>query len=258
METLSLLQWVLGVLSGVLVGFVLGVVGGGGSILAVPLMLYVVGVEDPHVAIGTSALAVAVNAVSNLVIHARRGNVRWPCASVFALAGIAGAYLGSSLGKAFDGKRLLALFAVVMVIVGIAMLRRRNTLGFADARLGRRNAAALIGLGATAGGLSGFFGIGGGFLIVPALVAATGMPIIAAVGSSLVAVAAFGMTTALNYAHAGLINWKLAAVFVVAGMAGGTAGAATSTKLASYRGALNTVFAVLIFITAAYMLWKVS
>jgi uncharacterized membrane protein YfcA len=135
-----MLQWVLGGLSGVLVGFVLGVVGGGGSILAVPLMLYVVGVGDPHVAIGTSALAVAVNAVSNLVIHARRGNVRWPCASVFALAGIAGAYLGSSLGKAFDGNRLLALFAVVMVIVGIAMLRRRNTLGFADARLGRGNA----------------------------------------------------------------------------------------------------------------------
>jgi len=155
METLSLLQWLLGGLSGVLVSCVLGVVGGGGSILPAPLMLYVVGVDEPHVAIGTSALAVAVN---------------------------------------------------------------------------------------------------------PALVAATGMPIIAAVGSSLVAVAvaALGMTTALNYAHAGLINWKLAAVFVVAGMAGGTAAAATSTKLASYRGALNTVFVVLIFITAAYMLWKVN
>jgi uncharacterized membrane protein YfcA len=256
MEALSLLQLVLGGLSGVLVGFVLGVVGGGGSILAVPLMLYVVGVGDPHVAIGTSALAVAVNAVSNLVIHARRGNVRWPCASVFALAGIAGAYLGSSLGKAFDGRSLLALFAVAMIIVGIAMLRRRNTL--AHGRSARQRQRALIGLGATAGGLSGFFGIGGGFLIVPALVAATGMPMIAAVGSSLVAVAAFGMTTALNYARTGLVNWKLAAVFVVAGVAGGIAGAATSTKLANYRGALNTVFAVLIFITAAYMLWKVS
>jgi len=258
MEALSLLQLVLGGLSGVLVGFVLGVGGGGGSILAIPLMLYVVGVGDPHVAIGTSALAVAVNAVSNLVIHARRGNVRWPCASVFALAGIAGAYLGSSLGKAFDGRSLLALFAVAMIVVGIAMLRRRNTPGLTDARLGRGNAPALIGLGATAGGLSGFFGIGGGFLIVPALVAATGMPMIAAVGSSLVAVAAFGMTTALNYARTGLVNWKLAAVFVVAGVAGGIAGAATSTKLANYRGALNTVFAVLIFITAAYVLWKVS
>ena len=147
---------------------------------------------------------------------------------------------------------------VLAVIVGIAMLRRRNTPGLTDARLGRGNAPALIGLGATAGGLSGFFGIGGGFLIVPALVAATGMPMIAAVGSSLVAVAAFGMTTALNYARTGLVNWKLAAVFVVAGVAGGIAGAATSTKLANYRGALNTVFAVLIFITAAYMLWKVS
>lgn len=78
MQTLSLLQLVLGGLSGVLVGFVLGLVGGGGSILAVPLMLYLVGVDNPHVAIGTSALAVAANALSNLFVHARRGNVRWP------------------------------------------------------------------------------------------------------------------------------------------------------------------------------------
>ena len=80
--------------SGSLVGFVLGLIGGGGSILAVPLLVYVVGVASPHVAIGTSSVAVALSAFSNLLGHARVGNVRWPCALVFSAAGIAGAALG--------------------------------------------------------------------------------------------------------------------------------------------------------------------
>lgn len=257
MQTLSLLQLALGGLSGILVGFVLGLVGGGGSILAVPLMLYLIGVDNPHVAIGTSALAVAANALSNLFVHARRGNVRWPCASVFASAGIAGAYLGSTLGKAFDGQRLLALFAVLMVVIGVLMLRRRNAQENANARLGKGNAPALIGLGTLSGAFSGFFGIGGGFLIVPGLMTATGMPMLAAVGSSLVAVFAFGLTTALNYAYSGLVNWPLAAVLIVAGSAGGVAGARAATALAGHRALLNSAFALLIFLTAGYMLWRV-
>jgi hypothetical protein len=256
METLSLLQLALGGLSGILVGFVLGLVGGGGSILAVPLMLYLVGSDSPHVAIGTSALAVAANALSNLFVHARRGNVRWPCASVFALAGIAGAYLGSSLGKAVDGQRLLFMFALLMVVIGILMLRKRNAEGDASVRLSKGNMPALLGLGAFSGALSGFFGIGGGFLVVPGLMAATGMPMLAAIGSSLVAVSAFGLTTAINYAQSGLVNWPLAAAFVVAGSAGGIAGARASAALAEHRGVLNVAFALLIFMTAAYMLWQ--
>lgn len=256
MEALSLLQLALGGLSGILVGFVLGLVGGGGSILAVPLMLYLVGIDSPHVAIGTSALAVAANALSNLFVHARRGNVRWPCASVFALAGIAGAYLGSSLGKAVDGQRLLFMFALLMVVIGILMLRKRNAEGDASVRLSKGNMPALLGLGAFSGALSGFFGIGGGFLVVPGLMAATGMPMLAAIGSSLVAVSAFGLTTAINYAQSGLVNWPLAAAFVVAGSAGGIAGARASAALAEHRGVLNVAFALLIFMTAAYMLWQ--
>ena len=125
--TLTVLQYVLGVGAGSLVGFSLGLVGGGGSILAVPLMVYVVGVGNPHVAIGTSALAVAVNAGANLINHARSGNVKWRCAGVFAAAGVAGAFLGSSLGKAFDGQKLLALFALLMLVVAGLMLRSRSS-----------------------------------------------------------------------------------------------------------------------------------
>ena len=112
--------------SGALVGFSLGLVGGGGSILATPLLLYVVGVAQPHIAIGTGALAVSVNAFANLAGHARAGNVRWRCAVIFAVVGTFGAFAGSSLGKLVDGNRLLFLFGLVMVAVGAMMLRPRR------------------------------------------------------------------------------------------------------------------------------------
>lgn len=251
------IQYVLGAFSGALVGFVLGLVGGGGSILAVPLMVYLVGVRSPHVAIGTSALAVAANAALGLSTHARLGNVKWRCSIVFAVAGVAGALIGSTLGKAFDGQKLLFLFALVMVVVGILMLRRRGHVGDAEVRLGRENAAKLVLYGLGTGLFSGFFGIGGGFLIVPGLVAATGMPMLFAVGSSLVAVTAFGLTTAANYALSGLVDWILALVFIGGGFLGSFVGTRAAKRL-SGAGHLTTVFASLIFVVAAYMLWKSS
>lgn len=251
---LSLTQTALGLTSGSLVGFSLGLVGGGGSILAVPLLVYLVGVSDPHVAIGTSAIAVAANAAANLVNHARAGNVKWRCASVFALAGVAGAFLGSTLGKLVEGQKLLALFAIVMMVVGTLMLKGRSGVGEPSVRLNRENLPKLLALGLGTGALSGFFGIGGGFLIVPALIAATGMPILYAVGSSLVAVTAFGLTTAANYALSGLVDWYLAALFISGGVIGGMLGAGSASSLAARKGALNTVFAALIFAVAIYML----
>ena len=254
--TLEPLQYVLGVGSGALVGFVLGLVGGGGSILAVPLMVYLVGVRDPHLAIGTSAFAVAANAATGLAHHARAGHVKWRCAAVFAVAGIAGAALGSSVGKAFDGQKLLFLFALVMIAVGVLMLRRKTTGGNADVKLDAANAANLAALGLSAGVFSGFFGIGGGFLIVPGLIAATGMPMINAVGSSLFAVTAFGLTTAANYALSGLVDWALAFAFIVGGLVGSVFGMRLAKQLTASRDRLTLVFAVLIFVVAAYMLWK--
>jgi uncharacterized membrane protein YfcA len=251
---ISLMQGVLGVASGTLVGFSLGLVGGGGSILAVPLMVYLVGVPNPHIAIGTSAVAVAANAAVNLAGHARRGNVKWPCAVVFAVAGVAGAFLGSFFGKMIDGQKLLALFAILMLAVGVLMLRRRSGEGNHAVRLNRENLPALAGLGLATGALSGFFGIGGGFLIVPALMLATGMPILHAVSSSLVAVTAFGLTTAGSYAFSGLVDWSLAGIFIAGGVLGGLLGGRLAVRLAGKRGALNSVFAAVIFAVAIYML----
>ena len=175
--------------------------------------------------------------------------------TVSAAAGVVGALIGSTAGKAFDGQKLLFLFALVMVAVGVLMLRGRKGGGDPQARLGRENAPKVGGFGFATGLFSGFFGIGGGFLIVPGLVASTRMPMINAVGTSLVAVTAFGLTTALNYALSGLVDWPLAAIFILGGIAGGIGGTLLARKL-SGTGALTTVFAVLIFVVAAYMLWK--
>lgn len=252
--TLSLAQDAVGLFAGGIVGFSLGLTGGGGSILAVPLLVYLVGVSDPHVAIGTSAVAVAGNAAVNLITHARAGNVKWRCASVFTAAGVAGALLGSTLGKAIDGESLLALFAAVMIAVAGFMLWPRKAVPQPGVRLNRDNFPWLVVLGLGTGLLSGFFGIGGGFLIVPALMLATGMPILSAIGSSLVAVTAFGLTTALNYAASGWVDWLLAGVFVAGGVVGGIGGSILARRLAARRRLLQTLFAILILAVAVYVL----
>ena len=252
----TLATTLLALASGSIVGFTLGLVGGGGSILAVPLLVYVVGVDNPHVAIGTSAVAVAVNAAMNLVSHARLGNVKWRCGAVFALSGVIGAFAGSSLGKLVDGQSLLALFAVLMVAVGGLMLKHRGAEGRLDVSLSPENLPKLVGLGLASGALSGFFGIGGGFLVAPALILATSMPIKYAVGSSLLAVTAFGLTTSANYAVSGLVDWVLAGLFIAGGLVGGLIGARSASALASRKGLLNMVFAGMIMMVAAYMLWR--
>jgi uncharacterized protein len=243
--------------AGSLVGFTLGLIGSGGSILAVPLLIYAVGVPSPHVAIGTSAVAVAASAAVNLAGHARAHTVKWPCAIVFALAGVAGAAIGATLGKVFDGTKLLALFGALMVLIGGLMLLPREAAGDPNVRLRRENAARLlpllIGGGLAIGGLSGFFGIGGGFLIVPGLIGVTAMPLINAIGSSLVSVTAFGTTAAASYAYSGLVEWKLAGLFIVGGVLGSAAGLWLSKHLATYKRALSTIFASVVIAVGIYV-----
>lgn len=241
--------------SGGLVGFTLGLIGGGGSILATPLLLYLVGVRDPHVAIGTSALAVSVNAYSNFIGHAIKGNVRWKCAIVFALVGVLGTLIGSSLGKSLNGQALLFLFGLLMIVVGILMLRPKKG-GGTERGADRNTCLKTAGIALVAGAASGFFGIGGGFLIVPGLIAGTGMPMINAVGSSLLAVGTFGLATALNYAWSGMVDWLVAAEFIAGGVVGGVGGMLLASRLASHKQTLNRIFAALIFVVAAYVLYR--
>ena len=254
------MQDLLSVLSGSLVGFVLGLVGGGGSIIAVPLLLYVVGIGSTHLAIGTSAIAVSLSAVSNLVNHARKGTVKWPCAASFSIAGVAGAWTGSTIAMRVPGDQLLALFGGLMVVVGTVMLLRKDAEGNPDVRLNfataRQLLPVLLAIGFAVGALSGFFGIGGGFLIVPGLMLATGMPIAYAIGTSLVSVAVFGATTATNYAISGLVDWRIAALFIGGGIAGGIIGTVAGHKMSQRKGTLAMVFAVFVIAIGVYVAWK--
>lgn len=248
--------------SGALIGTVLGLVGGGGSILAVPLLVYAVGVGSAHAAIGTAAVAVAVNALAGLAGHARAGTVKWRCAGVFAVAGVIGAALGAELGKAFDGQRLLLLFGVLMIGIGLSLLRKRDASEAPDVRLTRESARhllpRLIPIGLGVGLAAGFFGIGGGFLIVPGLMAATAMPLRNAIGTSLVVVAALGLTTATSYALSGYVDWGLTGLLVAGGAVGSVLGMSLGRKLAARRGLLEKLFAMVVVSVGAYVVFQAA
>jgi uncharacterized protein len=250
-------ELLLGLASGALVSFLLGLVGGGGSILAIPLLVHVVGVRSPHVAIGGSAVSVAINALTNVVSHARADRVKWRCAALFAASGVAGALAGSALGKSTNGEALLTLFGLLMIGVGANMLRSRRRIGNPHVRLTRDSAGTLaprlIGAGVLTGAASGFFGIGGGFLITPALIWAVGMTVESAIGSSLVAVTAFAVTTGASYAFAGLVDWPLAGSFILGGFAGALMSAPLASALAKRRHTLLVLFATLVIAVGLYV-----
>ncbi len=214
---------VIAILSGLLVGFTLGLVGGGGSVLATPLLLYAIVGLPPHVAIGTGAFAVAVNAFLNFFAQIRSGRIIWKSAIIFAVVGAFGAFIGSTLGKAMNGDMLIFLFGLAMLGVGAAMLRPvEPKLDSSGRVVASTTKSAVVAL--AVGCLAGFFGIGGGVLIVPGLVLATRMPMLNAISTSLLAVTSFGLTTAVNYAVSGLVAWFIALQFIGGGLLGGFLG----------------------------------
>ena len=242
--------------SGALVGVLLGTFGGGGSVLAAPLLLYAVGVNDPHIAIGTSAAAVSAIALFSLVGHWRGGRVKWPCAIVFAVSGLAGSILGSSLAKAIDGDQLLLAFTVAMAAIGVSMFRKPAAIGDPDVVLTPAFVLRLAPLGLLTGTTAGFFGIGGGFLIVPGLMLAVGMTMANATASSLVSVVLFGAATSANYSLSGYVDLRLAGLLLLGGAVGGIIGILIARALASRVALARSGFAMLILLVAAYVGWQ--
>lgn len=243
--------------SGGLIGLTLGVIGGGGSILAVPLLIYVVGMTSAHMAIGTAAFAVAVNAAAGLALHARRSRLRWPCAGVFSIGGVVGAFAGAAIGKAVDGQKLLVLFGLLMIVVGTLMLQPKAARTQPSPWLSRNSAPRLLprlgGIGAGVGLLSGFFGIGGGFLIVPGLMLAADMELKEATSASLISVLAFGLASATSYAWSGLVDWPVALLLIAGGATGAIAGTHLNGLLAQRRNLLVKVFAWFVITAGAYV-----
>lgn len=253
---LSLGAYAVATLGGGVIGLLLAVFGGGGSVLATPLLIYLVGVRDPHVAIGTAAAAVAVNALVGLTRQAKAGRVKWPCASVFGLAGLAGSLIGAQLAKQVDGQQLLIWFAGAMALVGLSMLAPKRGEGDPGVHLNWALTLKLAPVGLATGLAAGFFGIGGGFLIVPGLMAATGMTLAHAAASSLLSVALFGAATSASYAASGLIDWPVFAALVAGGAVGALAGGPLARVLAGRAELVRRIFAVMVIAVAGYVAWK--
>ncbi len=180
------------IVAGLLVGLLLGITGGGGSILTVPLLVYGVGLEA-KTAIATSLVIVGTASLAALIVHSRAGHVRWQLGIRFGLAGMVGAAAGGWLAQFIADPVLLLLFSGVMIACALAMLRKRECVeddgGNAAIAAPGRSAFRVIGDGVLVGLVTGVVGAGGGFLIVPALTLLGGLPMRAAVGTSLLVIA---------------------------------------------------------------------
>lgn len=258
---------VLAILAGVVTGILLGLLGSGGSIITIPALIYLLGVE-PKQAIAMSLGIVAITATISAVNHWRRGNVDMRVAAVFGLFGVGGTYLGTRLGIVTPVVVQLTFFAVVMYAAAYRMLKpKRPEFKPAGADVARiESAAAAAGaaltnrlwqvalLGLAVGALTGFVGVGGGFLIVPALVLLTAVPMKQAVGTSLVIVTFNCVTGFAGYLGSVPINYGLMATFTAVAIAGSFAGAMLSHRLS--QEALRRGFAIFLVLVATYVLLK--
>ena len=213
----------------VVVGVSLGLLGGGGSILTVPLLTYVAGL-DVKEAIASSLLVVGITSMVGVVAHMRAGRVRWRVALPFGAAAMAGAFFGGLLAGFIPETVLLVTFAVIMIAAAVAMLRdRTNTPSGEEAQYVQ--AAKVAVLGVTVGALSGLVGAGGGFLLVPALALLAGLPMPAAVGTSLVVIAMQSLAGLAGHLTGVQIDWRLAAMVTAAAVVGALIGGRLASRV---------------------------
>lgn len=233
------------VLSGAM-GWVLGALGGGGSVLTVPILLYLFGL-GPRETIATSLLVVGITSLIGLVHHARAGQVRYKTGLIFGLTAMVGAYGGGRLAEFVPAGLLIGGFALMMLATGIAMLRRRGETQVVDeAHAGRLRPAAVVAEGLAVGAVTGLVGAGGGFLVVPALVLLGGVPLRAAIGTSLLVVSMKSFAgLAGHLGHVG-IDLDLALAVTAAASLGAVAGGLLGQRL-SVR-VLRRAFAALVIV----------
>jgi uncharacterized membrane protein YfcA len=240
---------------GLVIGVLLGLLGGGGSILAVPALVYGAGVPL-SAAVPTSLLVVGVSSATAVLPRLRSGQVQWRIAGVFGGAGAAAAFAGAAVNRLLDPRVVLLGFALLMVAAGVRMLREQETVGGDCALPGggvnwRGCLPKAIGSGIVVGFLTGLFGVGGGFLIIPALALLLGLPMTVAVGTSLVIIV---INSAAGFAaHAGdaALDYRITGTFTVAAVAGSLVAARVATRLPADR--LRRWFAYLVFAIAAFV-----
>lgn len=242
---------------GIVIGILLGSVGGGGSLVAVPALVYVGG-QSVRSAQAGALVVVIVAAAIGLTSYLRRGDVRWRAGLAFGAAVAVSSFAGSLLSRALDPNLLLLAFSPVMVAGAVAMIgeRRRTESSFRPWRHGvsSGSAARVTSLGLATGWLTGLFGVGGGFVIVPVLVLGLGFAVVEAVGTSLLVII-IGSTIALaDRLHGGEIEWGVVAPFAASAVVGVVLGSALGERISSRM--LTRWFALLVVLTAVYTATK--
>jgi uncharacterized protein len=230
------------------IGISLGLLGGGGSILTVPALVYLIG-QTPQAAVTTSLAIVGANSVVGAYFHSANGSLNWRVALMFGGAGMGVAYLAAGLSHLFTPAALLVMFALLMVSISLIMLLQHKKVARGTNQAGW---PVIIGAGASVGLLTGILGVGGGFLIVPALVMLVGLPMYQAVGTSLVIIAANSLAGFIGHLEASLFDTTLTVIFVATGLAGTYTGSRLAQRLPAQR--LKQVFAVFVLVLALYLL----
>lgn len=238
------------ILSGA-IGVSLGLIGGGGSILTVPILVYFLDVEA-HDAVGMSLAVVGATSLFGTYLHWRRDNVSVKSAMLLGPAGVLGAFAGSPLTSLVSPQALLLIFGILMFVVAISMLWRRKHA--ADSVSNRAHPLKAIGAGLGVGVLTGFLGVGGGFLIVPALTLFGGLDMKRAIGTSLFVIFLNSMAGLAGHMTEGAFDWRLTLLVIGLSVSGAIGGSKLSHRLAAHR--LQRMFAVLVLVVAVFLVGK--
>lgn len=243
--------------AGVAIGVALGLLGGGGSILAVPALVYLLD-QDVKTAVPTSLLVVGIASLTGVVEHTRDGDVRWKIATGFALPGVVTSFGGAWVNSRLDQDVLLLVFAAVMVVVAVHMLVSADDGGDEGGRrfAGRSRLLVAGVAGAGVGFLTGLLGVGGGFLIVPALVLSLHLPMAVAVGTSLVVIVANSAAGFVANRAGADLDWVIAGAFIAGGLVGAIPGSRLAPRVDETR--LRNSFAVFILAVAAFVAVQVT
>ncbi len=232
------------------IGLSLGLLGGGGSILTVPALVYLVG-QSPQVAVTTSLAIVGANSMMGAMFHNSKGKLDWKVALIFGSAGMLVAFLSAGISTHIAPEILLVVFAVLMLVIGMMLLLRRTR--EEETSYTAKPLWLVLVSGAGVGLLTGILGVGGGFLVVPALVMLLGLPIQVAVGTSLVVIAMNSAAGFLGHVGSGSFDWMVTLVFVAAGLVGTFSGMRLSSRLSSSK--LQKAFAVFVIALAFFLLF---
>lgn len=245
---------------GLVIGVIVGSLGGGGAIITVPILVYLLH-QSPSAATTGSLVIVGLTSLVGMMPHRRAGNVRVKDGLVFGVLGVVGSLAGSMLNHVVPAPVLMTAFAVLLFVVAGLMTRKRRNAARArregqEQGPGERKGLLTLIVAATAVGfLTGFFGVGGGFAVVPALVLVLGFPMPAAVGTSLLVIVVNSLTALAARAGAGIdIDWPVILTFSVLGAVGSLLGAKVAQRVDADK--LNLAFTILLVAVGAFVAWR--